>query len=55
MTKTREERIREYAYYWYEFRKLHGRPGTKEMDWEKAKHIVDQEDRAIDLANSVSK
>ena len=50
--KTRDERIREYAYYWYEFRKLHGRLGTKEQDWEKARHIVDSEDRYGDMVRN---
>ena len=42
---TREERIKEYAYTWYLFRKENGRIGTPEQDWEKAEHIVNAEDR----------
>lgn len=42
---TREERIKAYAYTWYEFRKQNKRPGNAQTDWEKAEHIVDSEDR----------
>lgn len=43
-TKTKEERIREYAYSWYQFRVLNRRPGDAKKDWERAEHMVDAED-----------
>lgn len=43
---TREERIRIYAYTWWQFRVIHRRPGTPEDDWHKAIHTVDAEDKA---------
>ena len=43
---TREERVRQYAYTWYCFRKDNNRPGTPAQDWEKACHTVDAEDKA---------
>lgn len=46
-TLTREERIKEYAYKWYEFRKHYGKHGSAEQDWEKAVHMVDAEDKAM--------
>lgn len=42
---TREERIKKYAYEWWQFRVMNNRPGTPEKDFEKAEHIVDNEDR----------
>ncbi len=42
---TREERIKQYAWNWYQFRIQNNRPGTPEQDWAKAEHMVDAEDR----------
>ena len=46
-TLTKEERIRNYAYTWYQLRQIHGRPGTPERDWQIAVHAVEAEDRAM--------
>jgi hypothetical protein len=43
---TREERIRQYAWTWYQFRLQYGRPGTAENDWKKAEHCVEADDKA---------
>ncbi len=43
---TREERIRNFAYIWWQFRMQYGRPGTPEDDWKKAEHCVDADDKA---------
>jgi len=45
MELSREERIREYAYAWYEFRVQNNRPGNHESDWRKAEHLVDSEEK----------
>ena len=47
---TREERIRKYAYGWYEFRQHYSKFGTPEMDWFRAEHMVDAEDKAEIIA-----
>jgi len=41
----REQRIREYAYTWYCFRRDNRRPGNAMTDWERALHIVEAEER----------
>jgi len=44
LAKSREERIREYAFAWSEFRKANNCPGTAAGDWARAEHIVQAED-----------
>ena len=43
---TREERIRHYAYDWFEVYKERGYPPDPTRDWLKAEHLVDGEDEA---------
>ena len=45
MELSREERIREYAYAWYEFRVENSRPGSAESDWARGEHVVDSEEK----------
>jgi hypothetical protein len=52
--KTREERIREYAYTWYQFRCANGVKGTPEGDWAKAEHIVNSEDNLTSDGGTMS-